>query len=44
MSDIFYGALAGDMAALNALFVLLLPFFVVISALAALREKIRRKR
>ena len=29
MSDLLFGALAGDMGALNALFVLLIPVFAV---------------
>ena len=42
MSDLLFGALAGDMASLNALFVMLLPFMIVWSLGVWLVDKIRR--
>ena len=42
MSDLLFGALAGDMAALNVLFVLLLPFVLVVAAVRSLIERTRR--
>lgn len=39
MSDLLFGALAGDMAALNVLFIIMLPVFIVASFIQARREK-----
>jgi hypothetical protein len=42
MEDLLFGALAGDMGALNLLFVLMIPVFVVIGAIAWIKEKITK--
>jgi hypothetical protein len=42
MYDLLYGALAGDMAALNALFIILLPIVLIGSAIKWLFDKISR--
>lgn len=43
MSDLLYGALAGDMASLNGLFRVMLPFVVVFAAVRSLIDRIRRR-
>ena len=41
MSDLLFGALAGDMGALSVLFVLMLPVFLAYAAVAAFVDKRR---
>ena len=41
MSDLLFGALAGDMGALSVLFVLMLPFILVYAAVASIVGKVR---
>ena len=43
MSDVLYGALAGDMAALNGMFLLMLPFVVIYAVIRTLIDKVRRR-
>ena len=42
MSDLLFGALAGDMAALNGLFVLMLPFVLIYAGIAWLKDKVSK--
>lgn len=42
MRDLLFGAVAGDMAALNVLFVLLLPVVIVVAGVRSLVDWIRR--
>ena len=43
MSDLIYGVFGGDMGALNTLFVLLIPVFVVGAGISALVNKMKGK-
>jgi hypothetical protein len=43
MSDLLFGALAGDMAALNTLFVLLLPFVLLGAGIGWIINKAKGK-
>jgi len=42
MSDLLYGVFGGDMGALNVLFALMFPFFLVIAAVAWLKDKVSK--
>lgn len=43
MSDLLFGALAGDMGALNVLFILMLPYVLIHAAVAAIVRKVKGK-
>lgn len=42
MKDLLFGALAGDMEDLSFLFLLMLPIFLVVAAIAAAKDKMSK--